>query len=281
MKTFLLLFGLLMATNSFALTNSQAALSDELRSLVWIQTDAKYPDDGDIGPAYCNATFVHPQVLITAAHCLRDAHLLKSFSVDIEVGRYKYVTRPDGTTVRVGYARFLKEKKPAKFIFTRSLTSKINAQGFKTQIGPQEDMALIVLSTPMTLPPEVKLMTVATQAEMRSIVSNITAYKPTVVSVNPIAAASTTDTKRFAELNVIKWNAAGYFESTSTSRVEEGDSGSALLMKTGADWKLIGVVKGRGQTVWSNWDVMTGLDQKACDMGQQIGNAELQATVCK
>lgn len=279
MKLFIALAGLLIGFQAMALTPSQPALSDELQSLVWIRTEAKI--ENDTGPAYCNATFVHPQMLVTAAHCVRDAYLLKDYNVEIEVGKYKYVTRPDGTVVRIGYARRLLEKKTAKYVFTRALTSKINSQGFRTQIGPQEDIALIVLSSPMILPADITMMTAISQAELRSIVTNIATYKPTVASVNPIAAVTSNDTKRFAELNKMKWNASGHFESTSTSRVEEGDSGSALMIKTGPTWKLIGVVKGRAQTVFSNWDVLTALDQKACDMGQQLGNAELQAAVCK
>ncbi len=281
MKSFLALALTFAALNASALTNSQAAISDELQSQVWISSEAKDPTDGSSVNGYCNATMVHPQLLVTAAHCVRDAYVIKSFKVDVEVGKYRYVTRPDGTVVRVGYARYLKEVKAAKFIFTRSLTAKFNSQGLKAQIGPQEDIALIVLQTPMTLPANVPMMTAISQAELRSIVTNLAAYKPTVISINPIAEITTNDTKKFAELNKIKWNGAGYYESTSVSRVEEGDSGAAIVIKTGPTWKLIGVVKGRAQTVFSNWDVLAALDQKACEMGQQIGNAELQAVICK
>lgn len=280
MKSFLILFLLAVAPlTAMALTNAQPADSDDLQSIVMIQTEGRDQDGSDV-PAYCNATFVHPLVLATAAHCVRDAFVIRDFSVNIEVGKYKYVTRPDGTVVRVGYGAILNESKPAQFIFTNALRARINSQGLRTQIGPQEDVALIVLASAMNLPATVKMIPMISQKELQGLAGIVNQYLPTVITINPFAEVTTSNTKRFAALNKTKWNASGFFESTSTSRVEEGDSGAPLLVKIGTTWKLVAAVKGRGQSGFSNWDAYSAFDKKACDMANQLTNAEARAAIC-
>ncbi len=265
---------------SYALTNAQPALSDDLQSIVFLKTEARDPSDGSEAPAFCNATFVHPLVLVTAAHCVRDAYVVKSFSAEVTVGKYKYVTKPDGTVVRIGYTTLLKDMKSARFFFTQTLTSKINSQGLKAQIGPQEDLAVIVLGSAMNLPDTVKMVPVISQQDLQGLAAIATQYLPTVISINPFADMNTMDTKRSATLNIFKWNSAGYFESTSTARVEEGDSGSPVQVRIGNVWKLVAVVKGQGSTFLGTFDVFSAVNSKICDIGNQLGNAELKSKLC-
>lgn len=265
---------------SYALTNAQPALSDDLQSVVFLRTEARDPSDGSETPAYCNATLVHPLILVTAAHCVRDAYVVKSFTAEVTVGKYKYVTKSDGTLVRIGYTTLIKEVKAAKFYFTQNLTTKINNQGLKVQIGPQDDLAVIVLGSAMNLPETVKMVPVISQQELQGLAPIATQYIPTVVSINPFADLNTMDTKRSATLNVFKWNSAGYFESTSAARVEEGDSGSPVQVRVGNVWKLVAVVKGQGSTFMGTFDVFSAINNKICDIGNQIGNAELKSKLC-
>lgn len=266
---------------SYALTNAQPALSDDHQSIVFLKTEARDPSDGSEAPAFCNATFVHPLVLVTAAHCVRDAFVVKAFSAEITVGKYKYVTKPDGTIVRIGYTTLLKDLKPAQFYFTQSLTAKIKSQGLKAQIGPQDDLAVIVLGSAMNLPDSVKMVPVINQQEIQGLAAIATQYLPTVISINPFADMNTMDTKRSATLNNFKWNSAGYFESTSTARVEEGDSGSPVEVRVGNVWKLVAVVKGQGSTFLGTFDVFSALNSKICDIANQLANAEQKTILCK
>lgn len=151
------------------LTNSVPALEENFQSLVMIRTEARDPSDGTSAPAYCNATFVHPQILITAAHCLLDARVLKEFSVEIDVGKYKFGTLRTGVTYRVGYVSVMKEKKDAQFLFSPQLNQKISRHGFKTSLGVAEDLALIILKTPMNLPESVRMMPTLSQSELRGL----------------------------------------------------------------------------------------------------------------
>lgn len=270
-----------ISENSFALTNAQPALSDDLQSIVFLKTEARDPSDGSEAPAFCNATFVHPLLLVTAAHCVRDAFVVNAFAAEITVGKYKYVTKPDGTIVRIGYTTLLKEVKPAQFFFTQNLTAKIKSQGLKAQIGPQDDLAVIVLGSPMNLPDTVKMVPVISQQELQGLAAIATQYFPTVISINPFADINTMDTKRSATLNIFKWNGAGYFESTSTARVEEGDSGSPVQVRVGNVWKLVAVVKGQGSTFLGTFDVFSGLNNKICDIANQLSNADQKIILCK
>ncbi len=136
---------------TFALTNSVPELSPVFQSGVLIKTDALQPD-GEETLSFCNATFVHPRVLVTAAHCLQGAYILKSFNTEISVGYYKYITRPDGKTVRIGWVDVVKATAAGKFYFVGNLASSFNTSGMNVKIKPEQDIALIVLDQPFSLP---------------------------------------------------------------------------------------------------------------------------------
>ncbi len=105
-------------------------------------------------------------------------------------------------------------------------------------------------------------------------------YAPKIVTIN-FWVESSSDTKRSASLDNLKYSAAGFFTSVATSRVEEGDSGAPLLVSINGEWKLAGVVKGRGQSIFGNWDAMTAADSKLCSIATQTKSVELQSLLCQ
>lgn len=277
MKLFLLM-SLMFSGQVFALTPSQPAIDAFWEPVVLIKTQARDVDGSDV-PAYCNATFVTERVLVTAAHCVHHAQVINSFSAEITTGYYKYGTHPDGTTFRIGYVTRVKKTVAAKFYFTNTMKQKIATSGLKAKISPSEDMAVIFLSEPFGLGEVFPLAQIVPQSEFEGLKNNLNSYAPTVVTINFIADMST-DTKRFAQLNSMKWNNALHFESRSTVRVQEGDSGAPLFARTGQDWKLVAVVKGRATTAFSNWDVFTGVGQNICQLAAQLP-LEFQKSLCR
>lgn len=264
--------------SSFAwgLTNSQPALDPIWDSVAMIRTEAQDTDGGSV-PAYCNATFVNSQTLVTAAHCVHHAQVLGSFSAEVTTGYYKYGTKPDGTTFKVGYVTRTKKTVPAKFYFNNSLRQKIASSGFNVKIGPSEDIAVIVLSEAFPNEANFDFSKVASQSEFEGLKKVVSHYAPTVVTINFFEEMST-DTKRQAQLNSISWS-SNFFDSRSTSRVQEGDSGGPLFVRIGSGWKLVGVVKGRGSSFGSNWDAFAPTGQNICQISAQVP-VGLQKDLC-
>lgn len=277
-----LLFALILCLGNpqaWALTNSAPAESPDFESDIQIRTEGLDPT-GDRVPGYCNAALVSPQALVTAAHCVKDAIVLKDTSTQIILGEWRYATRPDGKVVRVGYALKVGETVAARFFVLPSLARKIASQGFKTQIGPDEDVAVILLPQPLALKEGFRFAQVITNRDFRGITGSATTYLPTVVTVNPMAEVKTNDIKRMARLSSFDWS-SGHFESKSSSRVEEGDSGSPVYVRIGKEWFLAAVVKGKAKSFWSDWDVFTGLDARMCQLAAQIPDASVRALVCR
>ncbi len=261
------MINLLFLSFSFALTLSTPAIDPIWDSVVQIRTEAVDQDGADV-PAYCNATLLSNQLLITAAHCVHHAQVLKSFTVHVEVGAYKFATRPDGSTVRIGYITKLKHQSPAQFYFTPAVTRSFVSSKFKAKIGPSEDMAMIVLTNNLDLPSDFPFAKIISQQNLQGLKNKITQYKPTVVTINFLEEMST-DTKRLAELNNLNLDKL-HFTSKSNSRVQAGDSGAPLFARIGNEWNLVGVVKGRASTVFSNWDVYTSVESNLCLISEQF-----------
>lgn len=256
---------LYLAMQVQALSFSQPAVDDHWNSIVQITTDGLDSEQERVN-SYCVATFLNPKVLVTAAHCVHHASLLKSNLVKIDLGRYEYRTRPDGTVFRLGYVNYFTSVVKAQFYFNSGLTKKIQNNKWKTKILPDEDLALIVLEEPFQQ--ELKFLNPLTDLEIRSIKKNVLTYTPTIITINFIEEMSL-DTKRAATLNDIKSASARSWSSKSQSRVQPGDSGAPLLIRTGQEWKLIGVVKGQAKTVFSDWDVFASFELNLCEISKQ------------
>ncbi len=259
-----------------ALTNSTPALETEFDSVVSVNSDQL--SDGQRFPGYCNATMIHPRVLISAAHCWASTYQLRDQRLNYQFGQYIYKTQPDGKQKRIGYATKLKGTAKVQFYFTRSLTQQLNSNR-QGHIDPNNDIAIAVLSEPIAGADIFGLTEVISKSEHLGIQSRLTQYWPTVVSINYTTEMST-DTRKKMTLNQASAN-GGHYTSNSSSRVEEGDSGAPLIVRIGKSWKVAGVVKGRAETIFSNWDVYTMADNKLCDIASQITDPEIKKAICK
>ncbi|MFA6239229.1 MAG: trypsin-like serine protease [Bacteriovorax sp.] len=268
MKLLLLALSMLLSTaNSFALTNSTPALSPNWTNVVQIRSEA--PDStGDTAPAFCNATLIDKNVLITAAHCVKLAHISGMKKIDIEVGQYKYITRrSDGQTVRVGYVQLHKLSKNVQIEMPRNVIDKIARRGEKAIIDPSEDVALIWWNEETPELGDVAISDIVTPTEHLNLIKNLSQTSLTAVTINLFSEMST-DTKRMSALNDYKWS--GYVHSKSLSRVEEGDSGAPLFATINGKFKIFAVVKGKASTIFANWDAYTAVNPHLCQMAKLL-----------
>lgn len=244
--------------SAYALSPSLPALEDKYNTVVSIKNYA--PDqDGNDAPAFCVATLISPSELITAAHCVKDLYFHPELKLTIDVGFYKYVTKPSGQTVRVGYLQDEHFESSVSIRFPQSLMRKLPISKKKVNIGPDEDMALIKLPAPLMLKREINFAKIS-GLKLRSQLKNM---KLTPVTINFIEEMST-DTRRIAVLN--KTTISGnYLKSTSDSRVAPGDSGAPVFIEQNQELFLAAVVKGRASTVFSNWDVYTLSTKFLCE----------------
>lgn len=262
----------------FALTNSAPAESAEFEANVFISSEGR-DESGDTVPAFCNAAVISPKALVTAAHCVKDAQVMGSFSLTVELGSYRYVKKPDGRVVRVGYAPYFKETRAAQFFFPKALSDRIARSGYSASIGPSEDVALVTLTEPLPLKEGFVLAVPISQADFRGILGSVVSYWPTVVTINPFEEMSA-DTKRQARLDRVSWT-SGYFDSRSASRVQQGDSGAPLFVRVGSSWFLAGAVKGEARTLFGSWDVYSPLGTHACGLAQQLRDAAIASLLCR
>ena len=283
---------MLLGPQSIALTNSEPALNEVFTSVVMLKTE-DVDSAGDTVPGYCNATILSPRVLITAAHCVFRSHVANKHEIELQVGKYKYKNLPDGTVKRIGYSVFFQEHYQTQYYFTPNIKSQIQRSGLQTQIGPMEDIAILVLAAEKVLPDHLPQAQIIPQKYLKGALSQLSRYLPSSVTINFFSEPSL-DIKRMAVLNRLEVN-SGYFESTSNARLEEGDSGSPLFLSMAvgnssytkhppiqADFDaqsapdsnseqkyLAGIAKGRASTIFSNWDVFGILDQKVCSIAAE------------
>ena len=97
----------------------------------------------------------------------------------------------------------------------------------------------------------------------------MTQYIHSVVTINFFEQMST-DTKRIATLDQLTFKSSHYFTSKSIARVQAGDSGGPLFTRVGPNWKIVGVVKGKASTFFSNWDVYAATDSNLCEIGEGV-----------
>lgn len=254
-------------TNLYALTNSTVAESPELAHVMQIKTEA--PDStGESIPGYCNATLIHSNVLITAAHCIKLAYISGQKKIDIQVGYYKYVTRKtDGKIVRVGYVAKHNLTKNVQIALPTSLQDKLSRRGEKASIAPTEDFAILWWNEETPEFSDIAVAEVVSLVEHNLIMTNLNSYPMTPVTINLFSEMSS-DTKRMSTLSNLKWK--GYVYSKAQSRVEEGDSGAPLFVKIQNKLKVFAVVKGRASTVFDNWDAYSAVNPHLCQLVKNL-----------
>lgn len=259
----------LFSLNLFALTNSKVAESPTLAHVMMIKSEA--PDStGNTTPGYCNATLIHQNLMVTAAHCVKLAYISGQKTIDIQVGQYKYITRKtDGVVVRVGYVVKHALKKSVNIELPRSLKDKLASRGEKATISPNEDFAMLWWNDETPEFKDIEAAQIVSTVEHNQIVQNINQYSFHPVTINFFSEMST-DTKRTSTLesSTIKWK--GYLYSKANSRVEEGDSGAPLFSVINNKLKVFAVVKGRASTVFDNWDAYSAVGPHLCSMASSL-----------
>lgn len=261
------ILSILLSTNALALTNSTFADSPEWAPVTLIKSEA--PDSsGESIPAYCNGTFIGKTMMVTAAHCVKFAYASRDNLLNIQTGYYKYITRPTGEVVRIGYVAKAKFNKHVNIELPQSLKDKIAKKGDKAQIGPDEDFALLWWDETTPETDDLVVSEIVTPMEHAQITKNLKAHQVRVVSINFFSEMSM-DTLRMGDLDNFKWS-NGYIHSTSNVRVQEGDSGAPVYVTINNKRKIFGVVKGRASTVFSNWDVYPAINPHICAINKRM-----------
>ncbi len=256
-------------TNTYALTNSIPADSVSFDNIVFISNDA--PDShGETIPGYCNATLLNSHVMITAAHCAALAYISNYTKYNIRFGSYLYHVNPDGSRRRIGYATKNTIVQDVHIELTTSLKQKLATRGEKAIIDPKDDIALLWWNDSLPETDSLTYQELLSKNEYQTVLKNIASTSFNVVSINPFAEVRTTNTRKSAGLNQFKWTFGNYLQSTSTSRVEEGDSGAPLFATINGKMKLFGVVKGRASTIFSNWDVFPSANLQICQLSYNL-----------
>lgn len=237
---------------SWALLPATPATDSSFNAVVLLKIPG-VDSDGYVVDGLCNGTLTSNDTLVTAAHCLAGSKLKNGEPITVEVGEYKYITRPDGNIVRVGYT--------TKFKHTSTVTAQfpkgVSYDSLPNKISPDNDFVFIRLHQAISLPEGFVFAKL-----WKAPLQQTTANSLFVVSINPVEYITTADTKQMAALNKVKF--LNYqIQSQSNSRVAPGDSGAPLFASINGQSYLIGVTKGRAETIFSNWDVFAVWAERA------------------
>jgi hypothetical protein len=130
----------------------------------------------------------------------------------------------------------------------------------------------------LDLPPDFPYAKVVSQNDFANLIrSQITNLS--VATINPFSNANSSDSKRFAMLNDLHWSGS-FLQSNSTSRLEEGDSGSPLYGRISTGIIVVGVVKGRGSNYYNNWDAYSPVAPLACEISRNLVDQSQAGLLC-
>lgn len=261
-----------LVTPAFALKGAEPALSDFYKANVFIVSE-DVEGGGSLEPAsaYCNATLLAPQWMVTAAHCVQGLFVLKKNSLNVQIGEYKYRQNKEGKVVRIGYVQAAVSLNPqVEVFFLPVVRDSLLRNQFRGSVGVETDIALVHFTEPLPLPADFPYAPVATAAEVQSVLQKPEG-RSLVASINPFEEMSM-DTKRFGYPRSLSKSSMGqYLTATSGVRVDPGDSGAPLFIHNGQSWKLGGVVKGMAKNIFSEWDVYPLAGQNLCRIAQAAG----------
>src|SRR5688572_11800263 len=99
---------------SWGLTNSIFAEDNAFGAVVLLRNEA-VDENNESTPGYCNGTFISENLIVTAAHCVSQAEALQQRETRYQIGFYKYVEKPNGEKVRIGYKVIHDEAQIASF----------------------------------------------------------------------------------------------------------------------------------------------------------------------
>ncbi len=242
LKLILFLFLISVSISGYSLTSAQPAEHPSFKAVVHLAIPA-YTSDGPV-TGYCNGTLVSRNTIVTAAHCVVSSYLFTGQPLKIEIGEYRYKETEQGT-IRLGYRTTQRHESSVKV----QLQPGVSPTAAPNRIPPENDYAILKLQTEISLPEDFVFPTV-----LNANLSSAQVSQTVVVTVNPLAYISSTNTKQVATLNQVQYLGKS-LKSNSLARVEEGDSGAPVFAVVQGRSYLIGVVKGRAQNGFSNWDV--------------------------
>lgn len=222
---------------------------------------------------YCNGILLSSKIIATSAHCLAATARDGFKEITLSWGQYRYFAKPHFIK-RVGFReQYRRNHHVHAFYFKKDMVQAIKKKPNTFRIPPELDIALIELREAPDL--NWNLIRLQKPWQIKKLQpQELQARFPRIVSINYLAEVTNTDAKKWAPLDqTFKLGSSTYFTSKGSSRVEQGDSGSGLYFWHQGAWVLAGLVKGKAENLFTNWDVFTGFDAEICSLLKTLGDA--------